>query len=92
MKDNLINYKELQHYDIINVFDGFKYNKIGDNDILIDESGGFKYLILINNKPGFNLFKKNSYIEVPWNNVDKIGRGTVVIDFDEEDLNKFNDN
>lgn len=79
---------EMERYEIININDGDKYNFLGNNDIIVDNNGVFKLLILSENKPSFNLFKNNGLIEVSWDYVRKIGSKTIIIDIDDDTLRR----
>jgi YlmC/YmxH family sporulation protein len=82
MSDNIKLYSEIEKYEIINLNDGDKFNLLGNNDIIIDENGEFKYLILNDNKSRFSFFGKTDFIEVPWEYVKKLGSKTIIIDID----------
>lgn len=82
MSDNVKLYSEIEKYEIINLNDGDKFNLLGNNDIIIDENGEFKYLILNDNKSRFSFFGKTDFIEVPWEYVKKLGSKTIIIDID----------
>ncbi|MBC2578905.1 YlmC/YmxH family sporulation protein [Clostridium sp. DJ247] len=88
MSDNIKLYSEMERYEIINVNDGDKFNCLGNNDIVIDEQGRLRLLILSDNKSKFGLFSKSEFIEVPWEHVKKIGSKTIIIDAEEEILKK----
>lgn len=89
MKDNLKYYNEMEKYEIININDGEKFNCLGNNDIIIDENGNLKLLLLNDSKAKMALFAKSEFIEVPWDCVKKIGSKTIIIDTDEKLLNKI---
>jgi YlmC/YmxH family sporulation protein len=78
----------MEKYEIININDGDKYNYLSNNDIIIDEEGNFKLLILNDPKTKFTIFGKSEFIEVPWEFVKKIGSRTIIIDVDEKSLKK----
>ena len=78
--ENLKYFSEMERFEIININDGEKCNFLGNNDIIIDEEGNFKYIILFNNKSKLSLFSKPEAKEVPWDCVKKIGTKTVIID------------
>lgn len=82
MSDNVKFYSEIEKYEIINLNDGDKFNLLGNNDIIIDENGQFKYLILSDNKSRFSFFGKTDFIEVPWEYIKKLGSKTIIIDID----------
>lgn len=89
MSENIKYYSEIEKYEIININDGDKFNSLGSNDIIVDENGNFKLLILSTNKSHFSFLGKNQFIEIPWEYVKKIGARTIIIDADESELNKF---
>ena len=74
-------YSELERYEIINLNDGDKYNCLGNNDLLIDDDGYFKGIV-IEGRGRLNLFGSggSNYLEIPWENVKKIGLRTIIID------------
>ena len=86
MEDNIKYLSEMGKYEIININDVDKYNLLANNDIVIDENGVLKLLLLNDNKSSFSLFKSNGFMEVPWEYVKKIGSKTIIIDIDDETL------
>lgn len=88
MEDKIKYLSEMERYEIININDGDKYSFLGNNDIVIDENGEFKLLLLTQSKGGFSLFKNNDVLEVPWEYVKKIGSRTIIIDIDGETLKR----
>jgi YlmC/YmxH family sporulation protein len=88
MSENIKYYSEMEKYEIININDGEKYNYLSNNDIVIDEHGNLKFLILNDSKTRFSLFGGNEFIEVPWDYVKKIGSRTIIIDAEESVLKK----
>ena len=88
MSDNIKLFSEMERYEIINVNDGEKYSYLSNNDIIIDELGNLKLLVLNNNQSKFSFFGNNEFIEVPWQYVKKIGLRTIIIDADEQMLKK----
>jgi YlmC/YmxH family sporulation protein len=54
---------EIERYEIININDGEKYNYLANNDIIIDEEGNFRLLILNDNKAKFSFFGGSEYLE-----------------------------
>ena len=46
MGENYKYYSEMERYEIININDGEKYNYLSNNDIVIDEDGYLKLLII----------------------------------------------
>lgn len=88
MEEDIKLYSDMEKYEIININDGDKYNYLSNNDIIIDEEGNFKLLILNDPKTKFTIFGKSEFIEVPWGFVKKIGSRTIIIDVDEKSLKK----
>lgn len=84
MSDNIKLYSEMEKYEIINVNDGDKFNSLGNNDVIVDDEGNLKLLILNNSKSKIGLFGKSEFIEVPWECVKKIGSKTIIIDAEEK--------
>ena len=89
--DNNIKYlSEMEKYEIININDGEKYSYLGNNDMVVDNNGNLKVLLLSETKAGFSIFKSNNVLEVPFEYVRKIGSRTIIIDIDNETLGKSN--
>jgi len=88
MSDNFKYYSEMERYEIININDGEKYNYLSNNDIIVDENGYLKILILNQVKNKFTLWGSNDFIEVPWEFVKKIGTRTIIIDFEEQNMKR----
>ncbi len=88
MSDSIKYYSEMERYEIININDGEKYNYLSNNDIVIDEQGNLKFLILNDTRSKFSFFGGNEFIEVPWEYVKKIGSRTIIIDVEESILKK----
>lgn len=89
MKENIKFYNDLEKYEIININDGEKFNCLGNNDIIIDENGNLKLLILNDHKAKSSFFSKGEYIQVPWDCVKKIGSKTIIIDAEDGNINKI---
>jgi YlmC/YmxH family sporulation protein len=88
MGDNSKLYSEIEKYEIINVNDGEKYNYLANNDVIIDENGYLKLIILNKSQAKFSFFSNNEFLEVPWECVKKIGLRTIIIDADEQSIKK----
>lgn len=88
MSENIKLYSEIERFEIININDGEKYNYLSNNDIVIDEEGAFKLLIIGTNNNKFSLFNNNEFIEIPWDYVKKIGAKTIILDAEEENIKK----
>ena len=88
MEDSIKLYSEMERYEIININDGDKYSNLGSNDIVIDENGILKFLIINEASSKFSLFHNSDIVEVPWEYVKKIGSRTIIIDVDNDLLKK----
>ncbi|GKX66318.1 YlmC/YmxH family sporulation protein [Inconstantimicrobium mannanitabidum] len=84
MSENIRLLSEISRCEIINVSDGEKYNAIINNDIIIDENGYLKFLIVNLGAGKISFFNKNDFLEIPWDTVKKIGAKTILIDADED--------
>ncbi|QAA33200.1 MULTISPECIES: YlmC/YmxH family sporulation protein [Clostridium] len=84
MSDNIKYLSEMERYEIINVNDGEKYNSLSSNDIVIDDEGKLKFLIININISKFSLFGGDEFLEIPWDYVKKIGAKTIILDVEEE--------
>lgn len=89
MSDNIRYFSELEKFEIININDGEKYNYLSNNDLVIDDEGNFKLLIINNNQSKFSFFSNSEFLEIPWQYVKKIGVRTIIVDI-EDDLMKKN--
>jgi len=85
MSENYVLYSDLERYEIINCDDGEKYGYLSNNDIVIDENGNLKLLILNVSKAKFSFWGGNEFVEVPWQYIRKINPKprTIIIDADE---------
>jgi YlmC/YmxH family sporulation protein len=81
-------YSEMERYEIINISNGEKYNYLLNNDIIVDEYGCLKFLIVNNTKSHFSFFGSNDYLELPWDCVSKIGAKTIIVDVEENEVKK----
>ena len=58
------------------------------NDLIIDDDGNFKYLIINLNGGKFNFFNSKDFLEIPWDCVKKIGARTIILDADDDIVKK----
>eukprot|EP00831_Metopus_contortus_P028061 TRINITY_DN23424_c0_g1_i10.p4 TRINITY_DN23424_c0_g1~~TRINITY_DN23424_c0_g1_i10.p4 ORF type:complete len:122 (+),score=47.72 TRINITY_DN23424_c0_g1_i10:131-496(+) len=79
---------DIEKYELINVNDGEKYDYLLNNDLIIDDEGCFKYLIININSGKFNFFSSREFLEIPWDCVKKIGARTIILDADDENIKK----
>ncbi|SHH42995.1 sporulation protein, YlmC/YmxH family [Clostridium collagenovorans DSM 3089] len=82
MESSMKYYSDMEKYEIININDGDRYSFLGNNDIIIDNEGNLKLLVLNNNKSRFTFFSRNDYNEISWDSIKKIGSKTIIIDVD----------
>ncbi len=88
MEEQIRLLSEMERYEIININDGDKYSILGNNDIVIDENGEFKLLLITEGKNGMGFFKQKDMFEVPWEYVKKFGSKTIIIDVDGDTIRK----
>ena len=89
MEESTRYFSELERFEIININDGEKYNYLSNNDLVIDDEGNFKLLIINNNQSKFSFFNNSEFLEIPWEYVKKIGVRTIIVDI-EDNLMKRN--
>ncbi|WP_294156372.1 YlmC/YmxH family sporulation protein [uncultured Clostridium sp.] len=87
-ESNIKYLSDIEKYELININDGEKYDYLLNNDLIIDEEGNFKYLIVNLNSGKFNLFSSKDFLEIPWDCVKKIGSKTIILDADDENIKK----
>lgn len=88
MSENVKYYSEMERYEIININDGEKYNFLSNNDIIIDDDGYLRLLILRDIRTKLSFFGSTDFLEVPWEFVKKIGSKTIIIDVDDENMSR----
>ncbi|MBE6049001.1 MAG: YlmC/YmxH family sporulation protein [Clostridium sp.] len=80
---------EIGRYELININDGEKYDCLQNNDLIVDEEGNVKYLVVNVTGPKLSLFgSSKQFLEIPWNCVKKIGSRTIILDAEESDIKK----
>lgn len=79
---------EIEKFEIININDGEKYSSLSNNDIIVDENGNLRYIIVNLNSGKFSLFNSDEYLEIDWENVKRIGAKTIILDVDQETIKK----
>jgi len=88
-EENNIKYlSDIEKYELININDGEKYDYLINNDLIIDDDGYFKYLIININSGRFNFLNSKDFLEIPWEYVKKIGAKTIILDADDENVKK----
>ena len=80
---------EIEKYEIININDGEKYSSLSNNDIIVDESGDLRYLIINLGSGKFSLFSQgDEYLEIAWEKVKRIGAKTIILDVEQDEIKK----
>lgn len=80
---------EIEDYELINITDGEKYEHLQDNDLVIDNNGNIKFLVINLGGNKFSFLNKNhEFLEIPWSCVKKIGSKTIILDADETNIRK----
>lgn len=90
MSENIKYLSEIEKYEIINVNDGEKYDILASNDIIVDENGDLKLLLLNIGGGKFGFFSSGEYYEIDWEYVRKIGAKTIILDVEQEMIRKAN--
>lgn len=90
MNENIKYLSEIEKYEIINVNDGEKYDILASNDIIVDENGELKLLLLNVGGGKFGFFSSDEYYEIDWEYVRKIGAKTIILDVEQEMIRKAN--
>ena len=80
---------EIEKYEIININDGEKYSSLSNNDIIVDENGDLRYLIINLGSGKFSLFSQgDEYLEIAWEKVKSIGAKTIILDVEQDEIKK----
>lgn len=80
---------EIGRYELININDGEKYDSLQNNDLIVDDEGNIKYLVVNVSSSKLGLFSNSrEFLEIPWNCVKKIGSRTIILDAEENDIKK----
>lgn len=89
MESNIKLLSEIERYELININDGEKYDYLQDNDLVIDDNGNLKFLVVNVASGGFGFFgTSREFMEIPWECVKKIGSRTIILDAEENDIRK----
>lgn len=89
MEENTKYYSEMERFEIININDGEKYNYLMNNDVIIDDEGYLRFLIIDNNSSRFRLFGGNEFLELSWEFIKKIGSSTIIVDVEENEIRRI---
>ena len=80
---------EIEKYEIIKINDGEKYSSLSNNDIIVDENGDLRYLIINLGSGKFSLFSQgDEYLEIAWEKVKRIGAKTIILDVEQDEIKK----
>ena len=86
--ENLKLFSEIEKFELININDGEKYDYLQNSDLVIDDKGNIRFLV-INLGGKISLFGGNKeFLEIPWECVKKIGLKTIILDADEGDIKR----
>jgi YlmC/YmxH family sporulation protein len=69
--------------EIVNLNTGERLGIVAEADLVIEEDTGKIVKLLIPNER-FSIFSEREYIEVPWENVRKIGSDMIIIEQEEK--------
>lgn len=89
MEENIKYYSEMERFEIININDGEKYNYLMNNDVIIDDDGYLRLLIIDNNTSKFRFFSGTEFLELPWEFVKKIGSSTIIVDVEDNEIRRI---
>lgn len=75
--------------EIVNINTGERLGKIAEADLIIDSTTGkIMRLLIPEDSFHFFLFGERKYIEIPWEDVKKIGNDMIIIERDERKRKK----
>ena len=87
--DNIKLLSDIGKYEIININDGEKYDYLQNNDLVVDDQGNIKFLIVNLSSGKLNLFgTSREFLEIPWECVKKVGTHTIILDAEENKIKK----
>lgn len=90
MSDGNVKYlSEIERYELINVNDGEKYDYLQNNDLVVDDDGNIRYLVINLGGSKLGLFSSGrEFLEIPWECVKKIGSRTIILDAEESEIKR----
>ncbi|MBE6049449.1 MAG: YlmC/YmxH family sporulation protein [Clostridium sp.] len=89
MSDNIKLLSDIGKYEIININDGEKYDYLQNNDLVVDDEGNIKFLVVNLSNGKLNLFgSSREFLEIPWECVKKVGTHTIILDAEESKIKK----
>lgn len=87
--ENIRLLSEIERYELININDGEKYDYLQNNDLVVDDEGNIKYLIINTSGSKVGLFSRaREFLEIPWECVKKIGSRTIILDAEDDDVKR----
>lgn len=89
MSDDIKLLSDIGKYEIININDGEKYDYLQNNDLVVDDEGNIKFLVVNLSNGKLNLFgSSREFLEIPWECVKKVGTHTIILDAEESKIKK----
>lgn len=73
-------FSELGNKEIVNLNNGERLGLISSTDLLIDEDGYIKALLVPDKRVQFNIFKEGKDMEIPWSLIKKIGNDMIIVE------------
>ena len=87
--ENIKLLSEIERYELININDGEKYDYLQNNDLVVDDDGKIRYLIINTTGSQMGLFSRSrEFLEIPWECVKKIGSRTIILDAEDNDVKR----
>ena len=81
---------ELSGKEIVNLSDGARLGIIGDTDLVINEvTGKIEKLLIPSTRGQFSILGNQSFIELPWDSIKKIGPELVIVEFSTKNTRRF---
>ena len=66
-----------------------KYDYLQNNDLIIDDEGNIKYLLIDASSSKFSIFGgSREILEIDWSSVQKVGAKTIILDADENSIKR----
>lgn len=76
--------------EIVNLCDGSRLGVIAESDLLINVKTGKITALLIPDERNFlNFFSNNSYFEIPWEAIKKIGNDMIILELENDKKRKY---
>ena len=80
--ENIKLLSEIERYELININDGEKYDYLQNNDLVVDDDGKIRYLIINTTGSKMGLFSRSREC------VKKIGSRTIILDAEDNDVKR----